>query len=132
MKVSEITIAIITSTFASAFAFNISPSFLTKKFGVTVNSSNVALKSTPEFPSSPFNHDPTANTGDNSDAAGNNDDDESTLKGSRFHKLAPDANLSTDEFRSQLRENMKADLEKRRREDPNRGNQPAKSYLDNL
>jgi len=55
-----------------------------------------------------------------------------TLRGNRFSKYAPDASLDTAEFREQLRENMKADLEKRRREDPNRGNQPAKTYLDNL
>jgi hypothetical protein len=57
---------------------------------------------------------------------------ETSLKGNRWSKYAPDANLPTNEFRAQLRENMKADLERRRREDPNRGNQPAKSYLDNL
>ncbi|CAJ1936285.1 unnamed protein product [Cylindrotheca closterium] len=50
----------------------------------------------------------------------------------RFSKFAPETNLSTDDFRAQLKENMKADLERRRREDPNRGNQPAKSYLDSL
>lgn len=55
-----------------------------------------------------------------------------TLKGNRFSKYAPDASLETADFREQLKENMKADLERRRREDPNRGNQPAKTYLDNL
>ena len=50
----------------------------------------------------------------------------------RFSKFAPDINLETDDFRSQLKDNMKADLERRRRNDPNRGNQPAKTYLDNL
>ncbi len=55
-----------------------------------------------------------------------------SLKGNRFSQFAPDASLPTDEFRNQLKENMKADLERRRREDPNRGNQPAKSYLDSL
>lgn len=50
----------------------------------------------------------------------------------RFSKFAPDPNLSADDFRSQLKENMKAELEKRRREDPNRGNQISKSYLDSL
>jgi hypothetical protein len=50
----------------------------------------------------------------------------------RFSIFAPDTNLSMEEFRAQLKENMKADLERRRREDPNRGNQPAKSYLDSL
>ena len=55
-----------------------------------------------------------------------------TLRGNRFSKYAPDASLDTAEFREQLKENMKADLERRRREDPNRGNQPAKTYLDNL
>ena len=55
-----------------------------------------------------------------------------TLRGNRFSKYAPDASLDTAEFREQLKENMKADLERRRREDPSRGNQPAKTYLDNL
>ena len=63
---------------------------------------------------------------------GDGDDDEASLKGNRWSKFAPDASLSSEDFRSQLKENMKADLERRRREDPNRGNQPAKSYLDNL
>ena len=64
-----------------------------------------------------------------------NDDDDAggaTLKGNRFSKYAPDASLDTADFRTQLKENMKADLERRRREDPNRGNQPAKTYLENL
>lgn len=50
----------------------------------------------------------------------------------RFSAFAPDPNLNDDEFRSQLMENMKADLERRRNEDPNRGNQIAKNYLDSL
>lgn len=51
----------------------------------------------------------------------------------RFSAFAPnDPSLDADEFRFQLKENMKADLERRRREDPNRGNQPAKNYLDSL
>lgn len=50
----------------------------------------------------------------------------------RFSKFAPDLDLDAEEFRLQLRENMKADLERRRNEDPNRGNQIAKSYLDSL
>jgi hypothetical protein len=50
----------------------------------------------------------------------------------RFSVFAPDPNLEASDFRSQLRENMKADLERRRNEDPNRGNQIAKNYLDSL
>eukprot|EP00531_Pseudo-nitzschia_arenysensis_P003275 CAMPEP_0116139710 /NCGR_PEP_ID=MMETSP0329-20121206/13456_1 /TAXON_ID=697910 /ORGANISM="Pseudo-nitzschia arenysensis, Strain B593" /LENGTH=120 /DNA_ID=CAMNT_0003634769 /DNA_START=86 /DNA_END=448 /DNA_ORIENTATION=- len=50
----------------------------------------------------------------------------------RFSAFAPDPNLGDNEFRSQLMENMKADLERRRNEDPNRGNQIAKNYLDSL
>ena len=65
-------------------------------------------------------------------AANQEDAEGGTLKGNRFSKYAPDASLSTPEFRDQLKENMKADLERRRRDDPNRGNQPAKTYLDNL
>ena len=63
---------------------------------------------------------------------GEEDTGGATLKGNRFSKYAPDASLETADFREQLKENMKADLERRRREDPNRGNQPAKTYLDNL
>jgi|SaaInl74LU_5_DNA_1037368.scaffolds.fasta_scaffold72708_1 hypothetical protein len=73
----------------------------------------------------------------NGNSATERDDDEdnnggATLKGNRFSKYAPDASLDTADFRQQLKDNMKADLERRRREDPNRGNQPAKTYLDNL
>jgi len=52
----------------------------------------------------------------------------------RFSKYAPTDCLELDatEFRLQLRENMKADLERRRNEDPNRGNQISKNYLDSL
>jgi hypothetical protein len=54
------------------------------------------------------------------------------LKGSRFSRYAPDASLPPEQFREQLKENMKANREERRRNNPNRGNQPAKSYLDGL
>eukprot|EP00978_Attheya_sp_CCMP212_P035011 scaffold150142_cov42-Attheya_sp.AAC.1 len=67
----------------------------------------------------------------NNDKNADDVDNSSSLKVNRFSKFAPDANLPTEEFRAQLRENMKADLERRRKEDPNRGNQPAKNYLDN-
>lgn len=60
------------------------------------------------------------------------DEETETLKANRFHKLAPDANLAADDFREQLKENMKKDLEERRKRDPNRGNQPTRSYLDGL
>ena len=50
----------------------------------------------------------------------------------RFSAFAPDQSLEAGDFRAQLKENMKADLERRQKEDPNRGNQPAKSYLDSL
>lgn len=61
------------------------------------------------------------------------DADEEGQAHTRFSKFAPtDQNLSPEDFRAELKENMKAELEKRRREDPNRGNQPAKSYLDSL
>jgi hypothetical protein len=59
-------------------------------------------------------------------------DQVSGLKGNRFSRYAPDADLPPDEFRQQLKENMKANLEERRRNNPNWGNQPAKSYLDSL
>jgi len=73
----------------------------------------------------------TNETSDSS-AVDQGDTEDGTLRGNRFSKYAPDASLETNEFRDQLKENMKADLERRRREDPNRGNQPAKTYLDNL
>ncbi len=69
---------------------------------------------------------------DQNNEGGDINNDDETLKGNRWSKFAPDASLPTEQFREQLRANMKADLERRRREDPNRGNQPAKSYLDSL
>lgn len=54
------------------------------------------------------------------------------FRANRFSKFAPSSDLDTDEFRAQLRENMKRDLEERRRKDTTRGNQPAKGYLDSL
>ncbi|KAL7455817.1 hypothetical protein ACHAWC_007337 [Mediolabrus comicus] len=83
----------------------------------------------------PYGPPPGADNHVNSADESNDDDDAgggATLKGNRFSKYAPDASLDTADFRTQLKENMKADLERRRREDPNRGNQPAKTYLDNL
>ena len=71
-------------------------------------------------------------TNPKSDSSSVDQNEEESLKGNRWSQFAPDTNLPTDEFRAQLKENMKADLERRRREDPNRGNQPAKSYLDSL
>ena len=44
---------------------------------------------------------------ENTPTTNDNDDVDNTLKANRWSKFAPDANLSTDEFRSQLRENMK-------------------------
>jgi len=76
--------------------------------------------------------DQNGNSSSERDDDGDNTGGGATLKGNRFSKYAPDASLDTADFRQQLRDNMKADLERRRREDPNRGNQPAKTYLDNL
>ena len=77
---------------------------------------------------SPDSHDISA-----TDSSDNDENDGgATLRGNRFSKYAPDASLETADFREQLKNNMKEDLERRRREDPNRGNQPAKTYLDNL
>ena len=58
--------------------------------------------------------------------------EDSALKANRFSKFAPSQDLEPDDFRAQLKENMKKDLERRRQQDPNRGNQPAKTYLDSL
>ena len=69
---------------------------------------------------------------ENSDSRTNDRPDMSTPKANRFSKFAPDTDLPPDEFRAQLKENMKEDLERRRKESSNRGNQPAKSYLDSL
>jgi len=65
-------------------------------------------------------------------AVDEDDDDDEQQSNTRFSKFAPDLNLEAADFRLQLRENMKADLERRRNADPNRGNQISKSYLDSL
>ena len=82
--------------------------------------------------SNPAFHDKDAHQTEPSPDSSTTEESEDILKATRFSKFAPDTNLPPEEFRAQLRENMKADLERRRREDPQRGNQPAKSYLDSL
>ena len=69
---------------------------------------------------------------ENDDDDDDDDDDDEQQSNTRFSKFAPDLNLDAADFRLQLRENMKADLERRRNADPNRGNQISKSYLDSL
>jgi hypothetical protein len=87
-------------------------------------------------PSNPPNTAPTPsenlNTINNDAISSGEEESTSTLKANRWSKYAPDASLPTEEFRQQLKENMKNDLEHRRAQSPNRGNQPAKSYLDSL
>ena len=74
---------------------------------------------------------PPTNNNNEYDATSKNEKDK-TLKANRWSKFAPDTSLPAEEFRNELKENMKRDLERRRAADPNRGNQPAKSYLDSL
>ena len=70
---------------------------------------------------------------DNDDEGGTTTvEEEKGQANTRFSAFAPDPNLDANDFRLQLRENMKANLERRRNEDPNRGNQIAKHYLDSL
>mmetsp|Transcript_2842 Transcript_2842/g.6693 ORF Transcript_2842/g.6693 Transcript_2842/m.6693 type:complete len:127 (+) Transcript_2842:60-440(+) len=82
--------------------------------------------------SSNIDHMNKSNMGDENSLEDDQDEEPEGQANTRFSKFAPDTNLSTDDFRAQLKANMKADLERRRREDPNRGNQLAKSYLDSL
>ena len=92
---------------------------------VVVNSSN---DPNPSFPAHYYTNSPQEQSApkeeENEEAQGQ--------ANTRFSAFAPDQNLEAGDFRAQLKENMKADLERRRKEDPNRGNQPAKSYLDSL
>ena len=81
-------------------------------------------------PLSSFNDD---DDDDNDDEGGTTTvEEEKGQANTRFSAFAPDPNLDANDFRLQLRENMKANLERRRNEDPNRGNQIAKHYLDSL
>ncbi len=92
--------------------------------GVGLKSSNDG-NGGPVFPSSSYAPPPP-------DPPSNEEDKPEGQANTRFSAFAPDPSLDDDEFRYQLRENMKADLERRRNEDPNRGNQIAKNYLDSL
>ena len=85
----------------------------------------------------PVSSDDNPNIRNEQTTADNDDDDAEdtggTLKAARFSIFAPDANtLDATEFREQLKDNMKAELERRRARLPNRGSQAAKNYLDNL
>jgi len=132
---------------SSAFAFQASSNYRVKQrtcillrssFG---NSNNNAGGSTfpssfnpnagSTFPSS-FNPNEQQQQHDETVVEGDQEEEEEAQTNTRFSKFAPDLNLDAADFRLQLRENMKADLERRRNEDPNRGNQIAKNYLDSL
>jgi hypothetical protein len=88
-----------------------------------------SLASTPEPQENP---NPVFPAGNTHTPPATNDDEEQGQANTRFSQFAPDPSMETNDFRSQLMDNMKEDLERRRRENPNRGNQPAKSYLDSL
>ena len=96
----------------------------------TTRHSLLALQSSndpnPSFPTQAYNNNPPESS---QEETSNHVEGQANT---RFSAFAPDINLDANDFRSQLKENMKADLERRRKEDPNRGNQPAKSYLDSL
>lgn len=105
-------------------------SFVTSKRRLEIHEKHIA--SLFSFP--PSTNDFSLNPQPEQPQEGEDEEEPKGQANTRFSKFAPpnDPNLSADEFRSQLKENMKAELERRRREDPNRGNQPAKSYLDSL
>ena len=130
MKLHTLTITIL-SSFSIAHSF--SPSSRSRSL---LNDSRIVLQLSQQPPNwgNYGGINPIANENDSGsdDALSSENNDDNLAKGNRWSKFAPDTSLPTDEFRAQLRENMKADLERRRREDPNRGNQPARSYLDSL
>lgn len=105
-------------------------SFVTSKRRLEIHEKHIASL----FSFSPSTNDFSLNPQPEQPQEGEDEEEPKGQANTRFSKFAPpnDPNLSADEFRSQLKENMKAELERRRREDPNRGNQPAKSYLDSL
>lgn len=120
--------------FSSSFQMSVRPSTnnpnftpLTSLRGSTNNNDPIGsyLDSNPE--AQPITY------AQNNESTGEEDDDEDTaLKAARFSIFAPDANsVDTSDFRSQLKDNMKADLE-RRRLLPDRGNQPTRNYLSGL
>ncbi len=114
------------SLVSSAAAF--SPHFV----GHSKTGSSTKINSTPGPPSWDPANSSTPPPTPESPVGTDEDSEGETLKANRWSAHAPDPNLPTEEFRHQLKENMKRDLERRRAADPNRGNQPAKSYLDSL
>lgn len=91
------------------------------------------LDSLSDLPPPPSEPSTSANSSAQNHVQQEQQDGEDTLKAARFSKFAPDANaLDATDFRNQLKENMKADLERRRAQDPNRGNQPTRNYLEGL
>ena len=99
----------------------------------SVNDDDRTEEGRPTFPPSSFAwHSAPSVDDDANDYASNDPPQKEHQANTRFSKFAPDINLEASDFRAQLRENMKADLERRRNEDPNRGNQISKNYLDNL
>jgi hypothetical protein len=95
----------------------------------TTTTTTTSLRGTTTPEAEPEQNNPNSTAG--TTPPGMNEEEEGQAH-TRFSKYAPDPNLETGDFRSELMDNMKADLERRRRENPDRGNQPAKSYLDSL
>ena len=114
------------------YFFGMGYSFVTSKRRLEIHEKHNRILSLCSFP--PSTNDFSLNPQPEQPQEGEEEEEPKGQANTRFSKFAPpnDPNLSADEFRSQLKENMKAELERRRREDPNRGNQPAKSYLDSL
>ena len=100
----------------------------------SVNDDDRTEEGRPTFPPSSFawHSAPSVDDDETNYASSNDSPSKEHQANTRFSKFAPDINLEASDFRAQLRENMKADLERRRNEDPNRGNQISKNYLDNL
>lgn len=134
MKV-QIPIALI---FYSSSCLGFAPNSSSNSLHFTHSSTSLQLSQQPSdwgsysYGNSAMNRQAQQQSSPQSEPSSVDQSEEESLKGNRWSQFAPDANLPNDEFRAQLKENMKADLERRRREDPNRGNQPAKSYLDSL
>ena len=83
----------------------------------------------PPFPTSGLTNN---RDGNDSHGVATNTEESTGQANTRFSAFAPDQSLEATDFRAQLKENMKKEMERRRAEEPNRGNQPAKTYLDSL
>mmetsp|Transcript_24414 Transcript_24414/g.43735 ORF Transcript_24414/g.43735 Transcript_24414/m.43735 type:complete len:140 (+) Transcript_24414:155-574(+) len=127
--VALVTFCLSATPFSSSFMTGVAPTYNPKCIPTSSGSSLLGSMDNNDPIAS---HDQSSALNESTEDEGG-DDEATSLKANRFSIFAPDANnLDATDFKSELKDNMKSDLERRRLEIPDRGNQPTRNYLNGL